>query len=246
MLKGDGKNQSITTVRISHKHKFIFVAVPKTGCCSVRCVLHNFSDIESVDTEDHIFRHHTNLRKLKKHFEEEKWDWDNYIKIGGCRNPWDRMVSDYFFQIKVRKERIRHGYSKSQRDPRIRKTLQSGDLTIEGLKSDHLMWKNSTFKDFVLGRNGVGTEGTFSAQSQLFFMVDEKGEMLANYVIRMENIVKDMKTACSLIGIPFGGIPHRNITKHKHYTEYYDDETRQIVAEKYAKDIEHFGYEFGE
>jgi hypothetical protein len=54
----------------------------------------------------------------------------------------------------------------------------------------------------------------------------------------------DFAAVCDKLDIMELQLPQMNKTKRKHYTKYYNDKTRKMVAEKFAQDIEYFGYQF--
>ncbi len=76
---------------VSESHKFIFLAVPKTGTSSIERALARY---RSPLTDR--FKKHATCKRVKREIPEALWD--ESFKFAFVRNPYDRMQSWYFYR----------------------------------------------------------------------------------------------------------------------------------------------------
>lgn len=203
---------------ISHTHKFIFIHIPKTAGTTI----------------DIFFNGSMQRHSCLKDYEYflPKKQFDQYFKFTTVRNPFDLLVSSYAMVI----ERIQ------QKNSGALKTFGHNVFSFEEYLKDKI-------HNYTVGTESfISTNFSYSMfnQNQINWIKDSQGRINIDYVMKFENLQQDFNIVCDKIGIPHQQLPHTNKTNHKHYTEYYDEETREIVAQKYARDIEYFGYKFGE
>ena len=89
---------------LSHDKKFLFVAVHKTGSTSIRRLLSKYTDVKASHDSKSPYFFHAAALSLKNEFVMNKWDWSSYFKFGFVRNPWERLVSAYFYRQKMVKK----------------------------------------------------------------------------------------------------------------------------------------------
>lgn len=195
---------------ICDERKFIFTRVAKTGTSSIK--KHLFPKKQGQDWKVHRDNINTKIKnwenydpnhypmyKIKEVITEEKYN--NYFKFGFVRNPYDRCVSAWKYDIEK-------GFANSE---------ISLFNFVKNLNPNHINSKYLNQYKFIDGCDFIG---------------------------RFESLQEDFNIVCDKIGVPRQELPYKNKSNHKHYSEYYDDETREIVAQKYSQDIEYFGYKF--
>ena len=81
-------------------------------------------------------------------------------------------------------------------------------------------------------------------QPQHRFWSARSGELLADFVGRVEAMQADFDAFCARIGIPTADLGGKNSWQHADYRSYYDQDLIDGVAKLYARDLELFGYDF--
>ena len=65
-----------------------------------------------------------------------------------------------------------------------------------------------------------------------------------DYVMRFETLADDFRRVCAALNIPAKPLPKYNCSRREQYSRYYDDELRALIRERFALEIERFGYVF--
>jgi hypothetical protein len=205
---------------ISHKHKCIFIHIPRCGGSSVEDIIwpgrRRTADLWMGFISKYRNKYQTGgLQHLfGRHIESEIGNklFSIYFKFSFVRNPWDRAVSQFHLM-------------KRRPDLREFMGLSSSDSFIKYLsliqKRKHVQW-----------------------EEQHEFIMNEHGEFIVDFCGRFENYKQDLSFVLEKLGIRRKTIPHAHRTYHRPYREYYDRESIEMVQFIYQRDISLFQYSY--
>lgn len=212
---------------LSKEFKFIFVHIPRTAGQSIESFFLDRSN-DSGDIRNRcLLRPNFNPRKgpprlahltaeeyLTKGYIENEF-FSKYFKFTFVRNPWQRIISEYFYSYQHK----------------------------------HKNFKIFLFKHFPTKKNDsyLKLQANFRhILPQNKYIFDRRGNKLVDFIGRFENLELDFKFVCQKLNIDYKPLPKTNQSRPEtpDYHQFYDNETRDFVADFYAQDISLFNYSF--
>jgi len=155
-------------------------------------------------------------------------DYASFFTFAFVRNPWERLVS-WYATIREQAAAVHH----SRRNRLWQYVLDNSS------SFDEFICHCTAVVDDVDGRKSF-------LYNQHDYIADEHGTIIVDFVGRYENYRTDLMKLLQRIGVSDVAVPHANASAHRHYSAYYTRRTRDIVADRYRRDIAAFGYSFEE
>ncbi|MEM7563263.1 MAG: aspartyl/asparaginyl beta-hydroxylase domain-containing protein [Pseudomonadota bacterium] len=228
--------------------KFVFIHMHKTGGQSLNHIIER-----CIPGMQHIGYHYpANL--LPEQYQQ-------FPMIGIIRNPWDWYISWYAFNTRNPGNPVffivSDGFQASYQET-LRNLINLGDDSTQSRHYRKALI--DILPDTLDGNRGVGLtrddlrqmntdEGYFS------WLFNRMHGNLANEQLkigRFENLQQEFLSIMEDLQIEeledlkscFDKTPRMNSSSHSHYSRYFDDDLRDLVAQKDAALIAQYGYEF--
>ena len=206
--------------------KFTFIHIPKNAGTSFREMFESSPDYK-------IEKFHSTQNHIE--YDRLSTPWQD-LMIAVVRNPWDRALSFYKF---IKKKQIK----RSRKSPGEYEYLKPYiDMINQGFENyvckcyDKLIPTKST--------NMSTTKPLEEWAQHKLLAPDLKNTVM----LRMETLNDDWKKFCDDHNIPYQKLPVKNtsrsMSQRNQYRQAYTEQSKQVIAKIWQKDIELLGYEF--
>lgn len=200
----------------SNDRKFIFIHIQKTAGISISKALRDV-------TPDAIKR----FEDLEASHDRQK---NRHLFASDLKNYLGDEVWPMYFKFAF----VRNPWSR---------LVSWYNMCIER-PTNPFMWyvKNNapTFESFLDLSRGPAAKTAFN---QVEYISDEAGNILVDFVGRFESLNSDFRHVCERLKIDVQ-LPHMNKGPAIDFRTYYNARTRALVADRFRRDIESFGYRF--
>lgn len=203
---------------ICRERKIAFIHVPKTAGMTLLYYFKFKRDVKNF--YGNFCNYNVSLTHLTLNQLNDLIGLKDFYKFAFIRNPWDRMVSKFNFDLQ-----------KFPDGPKPFPVTNNFEKFILDLKKN--------FNTIIDNKPNHWLCCHFPPQSSFVLSKEIKLDFLGVY----ENFQNDVKFLADKFEIK-EELPHRNKTDHKDFKKYYTNKTRDIVGELYKEDIKNFGYTF--
>jgi len=183
----------------------IFIHIPKCAGSSIKEMLQDLNEVSDI---------HSKIKDDIVTLKNKEIDIEKYFIFTVLRNPWDRMVSYYFFYRDIVKKNEK--------------------IANKAKKFD--------FKDWISCIYENPKSFDFIYDNCLDYLTHEN-KVMVDYTINFHEFSEDIDNLKNILNLELP-ILHINSSEHDFYKDYYSEKEIEIISKIYKRDIDYFNFDF--